>query len=425
MQRVQIEAANIVSKVVYEGRNLTQVLGETMRRQSSFTAQEKGALQDLCYGTLRFYSRFRQMLDSLLERPLKESRLGFLLLVAMYQLQHTKVGHHAIVDQAVRAAKIMSPTAGGLVNAILRNFLRKQTALLQAADQNEESCYSYPHWWIDAVKEQYGDQAKTILESGNQHPPMTLRVNTKHTDVAEYQELLAAQDILTHRVETVAITLERPIGVERLPNFSEGWVSVQDAGAQHAARILDVQDGMRVLDACAAPGGKTAHLLELANITLIALDKDEERLRRVRENLQRTQVNAQLVCGDAANSAEWWDGQLFDRILADVPCSASGVVRRHPDIKWLRRPEDIEKFAIQQEQILESLWSLLAGNGKLLYATCSIFGRENRQTISTFLSRHPEAKEVEIDSVPDMLQGQLLPNDEHDGFFYALLRKQT
>jgi 16S rRNA (cytosine967-C5)-methyltransferase len=424
MQRIQLEAAKVVSKVVRGGRNLTQVLSETLRKQSSLTAQERGALQDLCYGTLRFYSRLGFILDSLLERRVQESPLRCLLLVALYQLQHTKAGQHAIVDQAVSAAKSFNPAAGGLVNAVLRNFLRKQPALLVAADQKDESRYAYQPWWIEALKAQYGGQAAAIMEAGNRHPPMTLRVNVRHTAATEYQALLATQDIIARQVEPDALILERPLTVDRLPRFAEGWVSVQDAGAQYAARLLDARDGMRVLDVCAAPGGKTAHLLEAANIEMVAVDKDEERLGRVRENLKRLNLKAQVVCGDAATPADWWDGNAFQRILADVPCSASGVVRRHPDIKWLRRAEDIGSFALQQEQILESLWPLLARDGKLLYATCSIFARENQQVIAAFLKRHDDAIRIEL-SAPGMTDGQLLPNEEHDGFFYALLHKQA
>ena len=424
MQRIQLEAAKIVSKVVRGGRNLTEVLSESLRRQSSLTAQERGALQDLCYGTLRYYARLAFLLDSLLERRVQESPLRCLLLVALFQLQHTRAGQHAIVDQAVRATKNINPAASGLVNAVLRNFLRKQPALLEAADQNDESRYAYPQWWIDALKAQYGEQAATVLEAGNRHPPMTLRVNARQTTVAEYLALLAAQDIAARLVEPDALILERPVGVERLPRFAEGRVSVQDAGAQYAARLLDVQDGMRVLDACAAPGGKTAHLLESANIELVSLDKEEERLKRVHENLQRLRLDAQVICGDAATPEVWWDGKAFQRILADVPCSASGVVRRHPDIKWLRRPEDIEGFAAQQLQILNALWPLLARDGKLLYATCSIFARENREVIAAFTGQHNDAVRLML-SAPGMTDGQLLPNDEHDGFFYALLHKRA
>ena len=424
MQRIQLEAAKVVSKVVRGGRNLTEVLSESLRRQSSLTAQERGALQDLCYGTLRYYARLAFVLDSLLERRVQESPLRCLLLVALFQLQHTRAGQYAIVDQAVRATKNINSAASGLVNAVLRNFLRKQAALLEAADRSDESRYAYPQWWIDALKAQYGEQAAAVLEAGNRHPPMTLRVNARQTTAAEYLALLAAQDIAARLVEPDALILERPVAVERLPKFAEGWASVQDAGAQYAARLLDVQDGMRVLDACAAPGGKSAHLLESAHIELVSLDKEEERLKRVHENLQRLRLDAQVICGDAAAPEVWWDGKAFQRILADVPCSASGVVRRHPDIKWLRRPEDIDRFAAQQLQILNALWPLLARDGKLLYATCSIFARENQQVITAFLAQHSDG-EWDTLSVPDMTDGQLLPNDEHDGFFYALLHKQA
>lgn len=424
MQRIQLEAAKIVNKVVFDGRNLTQLLSETLRRHSGLTPQERGALQDLSYGTLRYYSRLVSIVDNLLERPMQDETLHALLLVALYQLQYTKAGQHAIVDQAVRAAKSTFPSAGGLVNAILRNFQRKQEALLATADRKEASRYAYQQWWIDALKSQYGEQAAAILEAGNRHPPMTLRVNTRQTTANEYRDLLAAQTMAVHMVDPEALILDHPQAVDRLPKFSQGWVSVQDAGAQYAAKMLDVHDGMRVLDACSAPGGKAAHLLETANIELVALDKDEQRLDRVRENLLRLQLKAQVVCGDAATPETWWDGKVFQRILADVPCSASGVVCRHPDIKWLRRPDDIESFAIQQRQILESLWSLLAGGGKLLYATCSVFAKENQQVIAAFLKQHADAARIEL-SATGMTDGQLLPNEEHDGFFYALLQKQA
>lgn len=424
MQRIQLEAAKIVGKVVCDGRNLTQVLSETLRKQSDFTAQERGALQDLCYGTLRFYARLEFILDSMLEHRVQKSLLRCLLLVALYQLQHTRVGQHAIVDQAVRATKTVEPAASRLVNAVLRNFLRKQPALLEAADQKDESRFAYPQWWIDALKAQYGEQAAIILQAGNQHPPMALRVNARHTTVTEYHALLLKQGIESHNVSPGALILEHPLAVERLPKFSEGWVSVQDAGAQYAAQLLDVHDGMRVLDVCAAPGGKAAHLLEISDIEMVAVDKDSVRLQRVRDNLQRLRLKAQVACGDAVKPESWWDGEPFQRILADVPCSASGVVRRHPDIKWLRRPEDIESFATQQSRILEALWPLLEQNGKLLYVTCSVFARENQEVIAIFLARNENANRIEL-SLPEAMGGQLLPNDEHDGFFYALLHKRA
>ncbi len=423
MQNVQQLAATIVGQVL-AGRNLNQLLEGALRKHAAFSPQERGALQDLSYGTLRYYGQLGRMLDELLSKPLQDARLRDLLLVALYQLHYSKAANHAVVDHAVRAAKKINAAASGLVNAVLRNFLRRQAELIQLATQTEEGRYSYAQWWIDSLKSQYGAQAAAILDAGNQHPPMTLRVNQRLATPGQYLEQLSSREIAAQMISPQALWLNTPQAVDKLPGFFDGMVSVQDAGAQYAASLLDVRAGMRVLDACAAPGGKAAHLLESCNINLVAIDKDEQRLERVRENLQRLKLQATLICGDAAEPADWWDGKTFERILADVPCSASGVVRRHPDIKWLRRPSDIESFARQQEQILEALWPLLAGGGKLLYATCSVFARENQQVVDAFLSRHNDAKQVII-TAPDLYNGQLLPNDQHDGFYYALLRKNT
>lgn len=422
MDSVQQAAVLVISQVL-SGRNLNQVLSEVLNTHSELTPQQRGALQDLSYGTLRFYGQLASVLDALLNKPIQDSQIRYLLLVALYQLQYSKAAQHAVVDFAVNAVRKRNPAASGLVNAILRNFLRNKTALLADASRTEEGRYSYPQWWISEIKSQYGEQAAAILLAGNQHPPMTLRVNRRRTTAADYLQLLTQNGVEARLVEPAAILLEHPVSVEKLPGFADGLVSVQDAGAQYAAAFLDVHDGMRVLDACAAPGGKSAHLLESAQIELLALDKDALRLERVRENMQRLQLSASLLTGDAAQPADWWDGQPFQRILADVPCSATGVVRRHPDIKWLRRASDIEGFAQQQQQILHALWPLLDAGGKLLYATCSIFGRENQQVISEFLSGHPGATQLPL-AAPGMKQGQLLPDDQHDGFFYALLQKQ-
>jgi len=357
-----------------------------------------------------------------LHKPLTDDRVYFLLLVALYQLQYSKAAQHAVVDYAVRSAQMLNPRVSGLVNANLRNFLRNQTALLEQAAQHVEGRYSYPQWWIDELNAQYGERSIAILAAGNLHPPMTLRINRRRGTTQDYLAQLEVQHLPARLIEPDALQLDKPVPVDKLPGFSDGLVSVQDAGAQYAARLLDVQDGMRVLDACAAPGGKTAHILECAAVQMIALDKDEKRLQRVAENLQRLALPAQLVVGDAAVPDTWWDGKTFQRILADVPCSASGVVRRHPDIKWLRRRTDIAGFAAQQLSILCALWRLLAQDGKLLYATCSVFQQENEQVIAAFLAQHPDATRLPI-NLPEKSEGQLLPNDQHDGFFYALLQK--
>jgi 16S rRNA (cytosine967-C5)-methyltransferase len=405
------------------GRNLNQVLSESLRNKPELLPQQRGALQDISYGTLRFYGQLTAVLDQLLSKPLKDTSIRNLLLVALYQLQYSKSAPYAVVDFAVKTARKINPATSGLVNAVLRNFLRQQNLLLEKANKTEEGRLSYPQWWINEIKRQYQEKAEAILLAGNQHPPMTLRVNCKMMSAAEYLSLLVDGGIHATKIEPEAILLEQPLNVEKIPGFFEGLVSVQDAGAQYAAKFLDVKDGMHVLDACSAPGGKTAHLLELADLDLLALDKDELRIERVKENLQRLKLSAAAKTGDASLPAKWWDGRQFQRILADVPCSATGVVRRHPDIKWLRRGSDIESFAQQQTKILMALWPLLEAGGKLLYATCSIFERENQQVINEFLGQNIDAKQLSL-SAPDMIQGQILPNNQHDGFFYALLQKQ-
>ena len=421
MDTVQQATVTVISQVI-GGRNLNQVLSEVLSASTGLTAQQRGALQDLSYGTLRYYGQLSSVLDALLNKPVQDIQIRYLLLVALYQLEYSKAAAHAVVDFAVNAVRKRNPAASGLVNAILRNFLRNKNTLLTEAARTEIGRYSYPQWWINEVKAQYAARAEEILLAGNTHPPMTLRVNRKKLTIADYLNLLAQNGLQPLVVEPDAIKLEHPVPVDKLPGFMDGLVSVQDAGAQYAARFLDVHDGMRVLDACAAPGGKSAHLLETAQIDLLALDKDALRLARVRENMQRLQLDANLLAGDAAKPTDWWDGQLFQRILADVPCSATGVVRRHPDIKWLRRASDIAGFAQQQQEILTALWPMLEAGGKLLYVTCSIFERENQQLINEFLNLHPDAKQLPL-VAPGMIQGQLLPNDEHDGFFYALLQK--
>lgn len=415
-------ASQIVQQVLVDGRNLNQVLDESLRRKSVWIPAQRAALQDLSYGTLRYFGQLDGLLSLLLHKPLSDQRIRHLLLVALYQLQYTKAASHAVVDHAVRVAQMQHVKVSGLVNAILRSFLREQAQLLVQVRQRDEARDNHPHWWIAELQSQYGERAAGILAAGNQHPPMTLRVNQRRVSVADYQQQLEQQGITAAIISPQALQLDKPVGVDKLPGFFTGLVSVQDAGAQCAARLLDVQDGMRVLDVCAAPGGKTAHLLELANIEMLAVDKEATRLQRVAENLQRLGLAAELKAGDATQPSDWWDGRLFQRILADVPCSASGVVRRHPDIKWLRRHTDIASFAKQQLDILRTMWTLLEPQGKLLYATCSVFQQENEQVVSAFLSEQRNAQRLAV-NLPHNSSGQLLPNDKHDGFFYALLHK--
>ena len=405
-------AADVVSRVL-QGRTLTQAL-ET----AALNPSRRGAVLDMTYGSLRYKGTLEAVLAQLLKKPLADSFTHALLLAALYQLAYMDEAPHAVVDNAVKSAP---RHLKGLVNAVLRNFTRQSEALLLAARQSQEGRSNFPDWWAHKLQQAYPDRWEDVLAASQLHPPMTLRVNRRKTDVESYLAELQTGGHAARQTGASALTLERPVAVDKLPGFVEGRVSVQDAGAQWAARLLDVQDGMRVLDACAAPGGKTGHILELADVSLLALDADKGRLARVQQNLDRLGLAAELRTGDAGRPQDWWNGRPFDRILADVPCSASGVVRRNPDIKWLRRPQDIGKLAGQQATILDALWQTLAPGGKLLYATCSIFPEENAQQIKGFVARHADASLLALP--PELGDGQLLPDENHDGFYYALLQR--
>lgn len=421
MDKSQQLAAQAVGQVL-SGRNLNQALETIWQQYASLSPQQRAMTQELSYGTLRHYGRLQALLAPLLSRPLDDPRVLHLLLVGLYQLEFGNASHYAVVDHAVKsAARLKKPWAKGLVNAVLRNFLRRREALLESIATDEVATYSYPQWWIDRLRLQYPAHWRAMLLAGNARPPMTLRVNRRHATPAQYLACLAECGMAASQPGGVALTLIQPVPVSQLPGFDRGEVSVQDYGAQYAAPLLDLQPGQRVLDACCAPGGKTGHMLELADIELTAVDSDAERLNRTRSNLSRLGLTAELAIGDAANPYGWWDGERpYDRILADVPCSASGIVRRHVDIKWLRREADLRNFTRQQAQILRGLWPSLAKGGKLLYATCSVFKEENQCQIDDFLRDRSDARQLPL---PGLADGQLLPCDEHDGFFYALLEK--
>lgn len=426
MLEVQRLASAVVGNVL-AGHSLDTELAALWRHHPGLSAQQRAAIQNSCFGTLRFLGRIDAVLQALLVKPLRDEKLRCLLRTALYQLEYTRAAPHAVVDHAVLACEQLHlPAAKGLTNAVLRNFLRRRVPLLAEAQRTDPGRYSHPQWWVDKLREQYPGQHAAILDADNLHPPLTLRVNRRRSAVDGYLALLESNGIAAQRLGGSAVRLANPMPVERIPGFSEGLVSVQDAAAQFAAPLLAAGDGMRVLDACAAPGGKTAHLLELADVDLLALDRDAARLDRVRANLARLGLSANVACGDACEPQAWWDGRPFDRILADVPCSASGVVRRHPDIKWLRRAGDIAQFAERQEHMLDVLWRLLASGGKLLYATCSVFREENQLQVARFLERHSDAQYQTLPGADNHLQhaaGQILPDEEHDGFFYALLQK--
>ena len=381
----------------------------------------RAAAQDLSFNALRCFGLIDAALDRLLERPLMDQAVRALLLAALAELLNRPQSAHMVVHQAVEATGLVGqPRAKALVNAVLRNFLRQGAQLREEIEKTDTGRFRHPQWWIDRVRIAYPARWEEVLRAGNAHPPMTLRVNVRRASVQSYLEKLAHAQLHACALGGAAVLLERPCRIEALPGFAEGEVSVQDKGAQAAAPLLDVKPGMRVLDACAAPGGKAAHMLELEECELIAVDISRERAVRIDESLTRLGLNGTVQVGDAARPPTFWDGRPFDRILVDVPCSASGVVRRHPDILWLRRESDIAGFAATQARMLEALWQLLVPGGTLLYATCSVFPEENGLQVRSFLGRHPEAFAMPLAGLGD---GQILPESDTDGFYYALLQK--
>lgn len=428
---VRAQAAQVVRAVLVEGRSLADAL--PARSSQLGAPRDRALLQELTYGTLRWYYRLNALLDQLLDRPLKarDSDVRALLLVGLYQLCYQATPQRVAVHETVHAvAALRKDWARGLVNAVLRNYQRRATQLQQAVDDDPQAHHAHPAWFMDTLQTDWPQAAADILAANNQRPPMCLRVNAARLTRAEYLSKLHEAGHEAHALPHApeAVMLARPVPVEQLPGFAAGDVSVQDGAAQLAAGLLAAENGERVLDACAAPGGKSAHLLERQpGIQLTALDIDAHRLQRVADNLARSSVEAHLIQGDAAEPADWWDGLAYDRILLDAPCSATGVIRRHPDIKCLRRAADVAALAELQARILRSLWPLLSPGGMLLYCTCSVLQDENSRQITAFLDAHADAGALPItaDWGHACSQGrQILPGeDEMDGFYYACLRK--
>lgn len=425
-----VAAAEAIGRVS-GGESLNAALGDLKHRAPAQALV--AAAQDLCYNALRGYGVVDVVLERLLQRPLTDSPVRGLLLAALAELAARPQSAHAVVHQAVEAAVLLGHSrAKGLVNAVMRNFQRRMPELLSEIEATESGRYRHPQWWIDELRLAYPQEWESVLLESNRHPPMVLRVNRRRLSAKAYLKKLDRAEIPARGLGQDAVLLEKPCRVERLPGFAAGEVSVQDAGAQRAAPLLDVRDGMRVLDACAAPGGKTGHLLELADCELLAVDADGVRARRISENLSRLKVSAKVVVGDCRKPEDFAGGRPFDRILLDVPCSASGVVRRHPDLKWLRRKADVSEFGRTQAELLDASWRVLAPDGKLLYATCSVFPEENGAQVDNFLARHPEAEILPLtglaeneERAPRPSEGQILPSVHSDGFFYALLKKST
>jgi 16S rRNA (cytosine967-C5)-methyltransferase len=413
-------SAKLVADVI-EGESLTTRYGLLLRENPEWESGVRGAIRDLAWGTLRDYGRGDVTLRHFLDRPLP-LLLHALLLVAVYRLEQRPAQAHTLVNQSVEAAARMAPGLKGVVNGVLRNVARQITRIPDWRAEDPVARYACPVWWSEAVLREHGHDGERILAMGNTHPPMSLRVNRRRVTVEAFLSELADAQITARRLDNDALLLEHPLPVSKLPGFAEGRVSVQDAGAQWAAHWLGARDGERVLDACAAPGGKSAHLLELADIELMALEIDPVRAKRIDANLARLGLSADVRVSDCRALDYWWDGCPFDRILADVPCSASGVARRHPDIKWLRRASDIDGFVVQQANIVDALWQTLAIGGTMLYVTCSVFGDENHSQIKRFLARHPDA---ELSDPQTQRNRSLLPTTHHDGFYYARLRKKN
>ena len=408
------DAARVVSKVA-AGRSLADEL------EAAGLTTTRAALLDLTHGTLRRFGRVQAIVRELSHRGKSDELVEPLLWCALYALESGRYASYTVVDQAVRACGLLEKwNAKGYVNAVLRGALREKSSLEVRIAADPQARHQHPTWWIDALRRAYPESWDRILAAGNSHPPMCLRVNARKTTVDAYATRLAEAGLPARRVGTQGLLLGRPVAVGELPGFESGEVSVQDAGAQRAAACLDLQPGQRVLDACAAPGGKTAHILEAADVEVTALDSEAPRVARLARNLERLSLRAELRDADCTQLASWWRGEAFDRVLADVPCSASGIARRRPDLKWLRRPQDLESFAAKQATILDALWQVLGANGKLLYATCSVFPQENDGVISAFVARHAGARCLPL---PDGGAAQWLPDAEHDGFFYALIQK--
>jgi 16S rRNA (cytosine967-C5)-methyltransferase len=410
---------------VRAGSALPQALAAVFRAYDP-APQARGAIQDIAYRALRQLGRGEVLLALMTSRAPEPPMLASLLYSALALLDApddaAPYAPFTVVDQAVSAAAAHPDLAHArpMVNAVLRRFLREREALLATALAQPPAQWNYPQWWIDATRAAYPAEWQQILAAGNAHPPLTLRVNRRKTSVDDYLRMLAAAGMRGDVVGPYAVRLAQAVNVSQIPGFGAGLVSVQDAGAQLAAPLLDLHPGMRVLDACAAPGGKSGHILELADVDLTAVDSDRERLARVSENLGRLELSARLVAAGAETTG-WWDGQGFDRILADVPCTASGIVRRHPDIRWLRRKADTHQLATLSSKILDNLWHMLRPDGKLLFVTCSLWPQESEAQAAAFAVRH---NALRLDA-----PGQLLPASsdgrDHDGLFYALFQKNA
>lgn len=423
--------AAIIIEKVFSGKSLSPLLDEASSNLSD--PRDQALLKALCYGVCRLYPRLDFVLGHLLHKPLpkKDNLLRALLWVGIYQLMTMRIPEHAAVNETVDAAKMLKkPYAKRLINALLRHYLRASAEINHAIKQDLPAYYAHSTWWIEQIKMNWPMHWQSILNANNEQAPLCIRVNRQCLSAPDYVQLLSNAGISARQIpETEAgICLFEAVSIEGLPGFAEGYFSVQDGAAQLAAPLLKLAPQLRVLDACAAPGGKLTHIVELETqlAELVAIEKDPTRMNPIKENLKRLNMYATCICEDASKPLQWWDGQLFDRILLDAPCSGSGVIRRHPDIKWLRKPKDIKSLVAIQSALLEALWPLLAVGGYLLYVTCSILSAENNEMITSFLQRHGNAQA----DFPDVAWGvacqvgrQILPGGDYDGFYFARIKK--
>lgn len=422
-------AALILVQVIHERRSLTTALPQGLATHTN--VKEHPLIKELCFGVLRWYPRLQWTLKHFLRKPLKakDADIEALLLLGLYQIDHLRIPPHAAVDLTVRACNVLKKTwAKSLCNAVLRQYLRDKEKLQR---DTREAQLAHPTWLIDAIQQAWPQDFEAILAANNQRAPMHLRVNQRLVTRDDYLALLsqAGMAATASPFNVQGITLQQAVDVQLLPKFNEGFISVQDLAAQLAAPLLELKPGLKILDACAAPGGKTAHLLEVADqLEVVAVEIDAVRVQRIKENLQRLKLNAKIIHADVTDVSMWWESQPFDRILLDAPCSALGIIRRHPDLKLLRLPSDIPQLAKQQLHLLNAVWPLLKPDGILLYATCSVMPEENEQVIAAFLKAHPDAQVqvIEADWGIALAHGrQILPGmHDMDGFYYSRLVKK-
>ena len=416
-------SAMIVEQVLM-GKNLDKSFKLILKKYNN-EIENIPQIKDMVYGAIRDLGKSYFYINKLVKNKIENRCLESLLHVVFFQINNSRSNDFTLVNQAVDAAKRIDHKKSSFINAVLRNFLRNKNNLQKQLKDNESAMYSYPNWWIKKVKEQYPKNWKMILDVGNQHPPQALRINLRKIGVKEYSRLLNENGIDYKLVGGECLIINKPMEISKIPGFLDGKISIQDFAAQLAAHIIDLKKNQKVLDACSAPGGKACHMLELNTIKLLAVESDKQRIIKIEDNIKRQGLKVNILNKKISRQNEWWDKQHFDRILLDVPCSASGIIRRHVDIKWLRRINDLKKFADNQLILLKSVWPMLKKNGKLLYVTCSIFEEENRNIIEKFIKESNNVSELNINFPSNIvhIKNQLLPSDNHDGLFYALLQK--